>query len=95
MPLSTDPLAIKTFRAAYAAAQVTAQRVDVMRWETPVYFAKYCAAARLRTAAEVEAAKLGFAEGFEAGQKRKADKVFGRVHSLLQPSPTPRSGKTP
>lgn len=80
-PLSTDPRAIKAYQSAFAAAQKIAGRVDAMRWETLVYYTKYRAAVRWRTPAEAEAAKLGFAEGFEAGQNGKALRYAGHIRS--------------
>lgn len=79
MPLSTDPRAIKAYQAAFNAAQRVAARVDVMRWEGEYYFGKYRSALRQRPIAEIEAVKIGFVEGFEAGQNGKASRYLGRM----------------
>lgn len=70
VPLSTDPAALKAYQSAFEAAQKIAARVDVMRWQSLVYYAKYRSAVRLNSE-EAEAAKLVFVEGFEAGQDNK------------------------
>ncbi len=74
MSLSTDPSAIKSYQAGFAAGQQVAARVDVMRWQSQHYYSKYRAAVRLRGAEAIEAAKIGFMEGFEAGQNGKAQR---------------------
>lgn len=45
-----------------------------MRWQSQHYYSKYRAAVRLRGALEIEASKIGFMEGFEAGQNGKAQR---------------------
>jgi len=79
MPLSTDPRAIKAYQAAFNAAQRVAARVDAMRWEGEYYFGKYRSAVQHRSMDEFEAAKIGFVEGFEAGQNGKASRYLGRM----------------
>ena len=88
MPISTDPNTVNAYRAAYRAGQQMAMPVDAMRWQTQYFYALFRGRAALRDAERAEVVKLGFADGFAAGQDQKARRFAGRMRPVARLAPT-------
>ncbi len=91
MPISTDPATMNAFRAAYRAGQRMAEHVDAMRWQTRHYYYRFRRRFPVSSASQAEALKLGFAEGYEAGQNEKA-RYVGGTRPMMRLLPAPNAG---
>lgn len=91
MPISTDPATMNAFRAAYRAGQRVAEHVDAMRWQTRHYYSLFRRRFPVSNPAHAEVVKLGFAEGYEAGQNEKA-RYVGGARPVMRLSPVRNAG---